>query len=74
MNDMIDLTTIKPPLSNVQHELLRIFSRDISEEDMEALKQHIGSFFLQRARDAADKVFIEKGYDASTIEKWLNED
>jgi len=65
---------VNPPLTNVQMELLKVFATQISDEDLQELKKVIAKFLLEKARDRADAIWGERGYDESTIEKWLNEE
>lgn len=63
---------IPHPLTNGQLELLKILSRDLSEEDLLALRRLLGQFFAQRATEAANKVWDEKGWTNETMEEFLN--
>ena len=47
-------TQIQQPFTNGQIELLKIFSHDLSEEDLKVLKDRIADFFADRAIAAAD--------------------
>lgn len=53
---------IHPPLSNVQVELLKLFSVEIPESNLFELRKLIARFLLEKARDKADAVCDEKGY------------
>lgn len=50
----------------MQLELLKLFSRDLSEEDLKAIKRLIVQYLSEKATHLADKVWEEKG--------WTNED
>ncbi|HYV95322.1 MAG TPA: hypothetical protein VE978_26350 [Chitinophagales bacterium] len=63
----------EPPLSNVQMELLKLFSTNVPDEELLELKKIISRYLFEKARDKADKIWIEKGYDENTITNWLNE-
>ncbi len=67
-------TVASPPLSNLQVELLRLYANDVSEEDLLAIKQLINDFFADKATQAADKVWDERGYSNETMEQWLRTD
>jgi len=54
--------SINPPLSNVQTELLKVFSADIPETHLLELKNIMARFLLEKAQDSADKIWQEKGY------------
>ncbi len=59
-------------LTNLQLELLKLFSRNISEKDLLEIKKTLSQFFAKKAIAAADKVWDEKGWtkkDASKILK-----
>ena len=62
------------PLSNLQEELLRLYSTGISDEALAEVKELLAKFFLQKAIDGATKVAEEKGYTQETYDSWLNED
>lgn len=55
-------SSIHPPLSNVQAELLKLFSADIPEKHLLELKNMIARFLLEKAQDKADIIWEEKGY------------
>ena len=60
------MEAVKRPLSNMQLELLKLFSRDLSEEDLKAIKRLIVHYLAEKATYLADQVWEEKG--------WTNED
>jgi len=55
----------------VQAELLKRFPRQIPDAHLEELKNVIARFLVEKARDKADKIWDEKGYDEHTIDKML---
>lgn len=60
-----------PPLSNLQIELLKLYSVGVSDETLLELKKIISKFLTQKMRDEADRVWIEKGYSEKNINEWL---
>lgn len=62
------------PLSNIQEELLRLYSTGISDEQLLEVKDILAKYFFQKAIDGATKVAEEKGYTQETFDSWLNED
>lgn len=62
------------PLSNLQLELLKLYSSDISEADLLHIKNYLARYFAFKAIGEADKVWDEKGYTNDTMDQWLNED
>ena len=64
--------SVKAPLSNVQLEMLKLFTSDIPEEHLAELKKVMANFLLEKARDKADKLWDEKGYSDEMLNKLLN--
>ncbi len=59
---MNDSYSIQPPLSNIQAELLKLFSADIPDKHLSELKSIIALFLLDKARDKADVIWDEKQF------------
>lgn len=62
------------PLSNIQVELLKIYSTGIPDEQLLELKDMIANYLFEKSVNRADKLWEEKGYNQETITHWLNED
>ena len=54
----------KPPLSNIQLTLLKLYASNVSEEDLKAIQRLIARYFAEKATSEADKDYLEKGYTA----------
>ena len=67
-----DVSALPKPLTNLQLELLKIFSRQLPEEDLLEIRRMLVQFFSQRLSDAADKVWEEKGWTEETMHEMLN--
>lgn len=65
-------SSIHPPLSNIQAELLKLFSADIPEKHLSELKSMMALFLLNKARDKADAAWDEKGYTDEKLRQMLN--
>lgn len=59
--------TLQFPMSNIQLKLLQLFSQNVSDEDLKAIQRMIVRYFAEKATDAADKDWDEKGYDADAL-------
>lgn len=59
-------TNLKSPLNPAQLEILKLFSRDLGEEDLLAIKRLIVKYLAEKASRMADQIWQEKG--------WTNED
>lgn len=68
----MNISSVHPPLSNVQAELLKVFSADIPDEHLAELKNIIARFLLETARDKADASWDEKGYTDEKLLEILN--
>ncbi len=66
------MTELKLPLTNVQLELLKLFSTDLPEEDLKELKLMLAQFFAGRSIKLADKIWDEKGLSNEDMDDWLN--
>jgi 3-methyladenine DNA glycosylase AlkC len=58
------------PLSNIQLELLKVFSRPVSDEDLKAIKQLLSTYFAQKAASLADDVWEQEGFTEETMQEW----
>ena len=68
----MDISSVNPPLSNIQAELLKVFSADIPDKHLAELKGIIARFLLDKARDKADAVWEEKGYTDKKLRQMLD--
>jgi hypothetical protein len=57
------------PLSNVQMELLKLYSTNIADSTLLELKKMMAKFFMEKMRIEADKVWEEKGYSDAKLAK-----
>jgi hypothetical protein len=60
------------PLSNIQLELLKLYAAGVSDDTLVELKKLMSQFLMQKLREEAGKVWIEKGYTESDLSNWLN--
>ncbi len=62
---------VHPPLSNVQAELLKVFSAEVPEKHLLELKKVMAKFLLDKARDKADTEWDAKGYTDESLQQIL---
>lgn len=62
------------PLSNVQLELLKLYSTNLSEKDITELKDVLARFYAEKSIELADNVWQQKGYTAEDMNSILNDD
>ena len=61
---------VRPPLSNLQLELLNVFSRDVPDEDLRAIKEMLSTYFAQKAAHLADEVWDQESFTEETMSQW----
>jgi len=67
-------TSIKSQtLSNVQMELIKLYSTDLKYDDLMEVKKILGNHFARKAINEADNIWDQKEMSADTMEDWLNE-
>jgi hypothetical protein len=69
-SDSIAMTTPAPPLTNLQLELLKVFSRPVADEDLLAIRQLISAYFARKATELADAARDEQGLSEATTDTW----
>ena len=66
------MEAVEYPLSNMQLELLKLFSRDIKEEDLIEIKRLIVRYLADRLAEKADEVWDEQSWSDEKMEELLN--
>ena len=68
------MNTMHPSrLSNVQQEILKLYSTELNETDIYELKSQLAHYYARKAITQADKIWDEKGYSSEDMDSWLNE-
>ena len=60
-------------LSNLQLELLKIFSKNIPDEQLYEIKGILSRYFADKASDEFEKLAEQRGWTADTYRSWSNE-
>ena len=60
-------------LSNMQKELLKLYTTDIPDEQLNEIKLLLSNYFAQKASDEIDKLWDENKWDNQTMNQWANE-
>ena len=63
---------LKPPLTNVQLELLKAFSLNLPEADLKKIQDLITHLIYERLQDETDALWEERGYTNETMQEWLH--
>lgn len=61
------------PLTNLQLELLKVFSMELSEEELLEVQQLLARHFAEKATDHIDAWLAENEWEKEKIESWAEE-
>lgn len=61
------------PLNETQLEILKLFSHEQSEEDLQEIKSLLVAYLSDKVVREADKAFDERNYTHSIFDKWKRE-
>ncbi len=61
------------PLSGLQLELLKLYSTDVTADDLLEVKRLLGRYFGHKAVQSADRVWDERGLTDEDMDAWLHE-
>lgn len=64
---------LQKSLTNLQLEILKLYSTDMNEEELNELKKLLADSYAKKAVSEADKIWSEKNLSDSDMEKWLHE-
>lgn len=64
---------VQHSLSNLQLELLKLFARNVAEQDLLEIKKLLVKYFAKKAMDLADKVWEENDWTEADEQRMLNE-
>ncbi len=60
-------------LSNLQLELLKLYSRNVSDEELKDIRKMLADYYAKKADEEMDRLWKEKGYTQETIQQWKKE-
>lgn len=60
-------------LSNLQLELLKLFSFNTSEEEMADIKRILAKYYAEKATGEMDRLWNQKQWTNETMDLWLKE-
>jgi hypothetical protein len=67
------MSVLNYPLSNVQIELMKLFSTNLSDDELIELKGVLAKFYAEKATSEADRIWGERGLTDQDMEKCLNQ-
>lgn len=60
-------------LTELQLQLLKLFSREISQDELLEIKRMLSDYFAGKLTAEADKLWDEKGLTNEDMDKWLKD-
>jgi len=60
-------------LTNLQLELLKVFSFDLSERQIIEIRELLAKYFAEQATGEMDRLWEQNNWSNSTMEKWADE-
>ena len=60
-------------LTNLQLELLKTFSYQLSQQQLTDIKNLLANYFAEQATQEMDKLWEENNWDNNTMTEWANE-
>lgn len=60
-------------LTNLQLELLKVFSFNISDEQVKEIRAILVAYFAEKVTGEMDALFEEKGWGKEKIQEWAQE-
>jgi len=60
-------------LTNLQQELLKVFSYSLSEKQLIEIKELLSNYFAEKATNEIDKLWEKNKWNDQTMEDWSKE-
>ena len=60
-------------LTNLQLELVKLFSYKIAESQVLEIKQLLSNYFADKATEEMDRLWDENNWSVETMKEWSNE-
>lgn len=62
---------IQPSLTNLQVELLQLFSLNLPDSELLEIKRLLAKHFADKASDEMDRLWEENSWSDDTMDEWL---
>jgi len=67
------MMVLEQPLSNLQLELLKMYSHDLDDSDLIAVQRLLANFFAERATKQMDALWDKEGWNNDIMDEWLSD-
>jgi hypothetical protein len=68
---MVD-PSVRPPFTNLQAELIKLFARELPDKDLIAIKDMIAQYLLERTLESAAEEWDQRGYTVEDFKRKVN--
>ena len=65
--------TAQKKLTNLQLEILKIFTYDLPKEQLLEIRQLLAKYFAQKVDEEMNQLWEERGWTEETMREWANE-
>ena len=66
------MTVIDKPLTNLQLELIKLFSLDLTEDELIEIRRMLSKYFADKASDEMDRLWEKNNWSDETMDNWLS--
>ena len=66
------MTVIDKPLTNLQLELIKLFSLDLAEDELIEIRRMLSKYFADKASDEMDRLWEKNNWSDETMDNWLS--
>jgi hypothetical protein len=63
---------IPQSINNLQVEILKLYSTNLNEEELQELKKLLAEYYAKKAVNEADNIWEKKKLSNEDMEQWLN--
>ena len=70
---MIEAMEPSTKFTALQHELLRLYSMNLSEEELLEIKKMLGQYFWDKLQRKVTEASEKQGYTQDDFDAWLND-
>jgi len=67
------MLTASTKFSNLQFEILKLYSNNIADEQLFEIKLLLGNYFAQKATEKMDEIWDERQLTSQDMINWTNE-
>ena len=67
------MALIDKPLTNLQLELLKLYSHNLSDKELLDIQRLLAQYFADKASDEMDRLRDENSWNNNTMDEWLEE-